>query len=536
MQTSAQSNADQQAEVQSTEERRQPEPNSLEHWATVQPHEVALIDGDVNLTFHDLNDQASRLAEALSSRGIGVGDVVAIRSQIRHEWQIVCCAVAKLGASLLPFNWRLTPVESRFILENSKASALVFDDRDAGAFAPAYEGLALKAVVHIDTPSHGPEGLLSLRTLISEVQPKERFSKSRPPLIIYTSGTTGRPKGVVMGDIAMSAMRVEYMRSIEAADPQLRGSRAMLSLPMHHGAGPGACWTSLAGGNTMLMVRHFDPEQALADIQRHKINHWVAVPTMLKRIAGLPPEVLARYDVLSIRSIRTGAAPVTSSLKDWARSYFGDILHEGYGATEVGMISHLSPVDMTRKPGSSGKPYKHVQIRIKDEVGDVLPAGKEGEIWVKTPAVINRYLNEPLLGRNVIDEEGYFQVGDVGKLDEDGYVYVTDRIKDMIISGGVNIYPAEIEAVIGKHPSVRDVAVIGVPDEEFGEAVKAFIEIKPHASLTTEELNDFLKPLLGSYKRPRSIEFVNELPRSTVGKILKRELRNPYWKNQERNV
>jgi long-chain acyl-CoA synthetase len=257
---------------------------------------------------------------------------------------------------------------------------------------------------------------------------------------------------------------------------------------------------------------------------------------MLKRVAGLPEDVLDHYDVSSMRSLRTGAAPVSSSLKDWTRSYFGDILHEGYGATEVGMISHLSPTDMRRKPGSSGKPYRHVQILIKDETRKVLPAGKEGEIWVKSPSVIRRYLNEPLLGSGVIDENGYFQVGDIGKLDEDGYVYVTDRIKDMVISGGVNIYPAEIESVISQNPSVQDVAVIGVPDDEFGESVKAFIELRPGALLSAEDLSEFLKPLLASYKRPRLIEFVEELPRSTVGKILKRELRNPYWKNQERNV
>ena len=515
---------------------RQPEPNTLEHWAVAQRDEVAIIDGDINLTWHALNLQANRFAEALAMRGVTSGDIVAIRTQIRHEWQIVSSAVAKLGASLLPFNWRLTPVESRFILENSHATVLVFDDQDVDAFAPAYRGLQLKAVVSIDAPTEGHDGLLSFRDMSNEVQPVRRFAAGRPPLIIYTSGTTGRPKGVVMGEISMSQERMEYMLSIESADPQRKGARAMLTMPMHHGAGPHACWSSLGAGNTLLMMRRFDPEKALAAIQQHRINHWLAVPTMLKRIAGLPKIVLDRYDMSSMRSVRTGAAPVSSGLKEWARAYFGEILHEGYGATEVGMISHLSPADMLRKQYSSGKPYRHVQLLIKDEAGNVLPAGQEGVMWVKTPAVIRRYLNEAPLGSSVIDQDGYFQVGDIGKIDEEGFVYVTDRIKDMVISGGVNIYPAEIESVIGQHPSVQDVAVIGVPDDEFGEAVKAFIELKPGGSLTAAELGEFLKPLLGSYKRPRSIEFVEELPRSTVGKILKRELRNPYWKNQERNV
>ena len=508
-------------------------PKTVEHWAIIKADEVAIIDGEVQVTWGQWNEGANRLAEALSGLGLVAGDVVAVRSQIRHEWQFISVALAKLGASMVPFNWRLTPSESHHILKDSNAKMLILDDLDVRAFMPACEGLELKAVIAI-----GPEtaAALSFSRLISQAQPVARFSKGRPPLIIYTSGTTGLPKGVVMSDFTMSAELTEYIQSIEAADPQLPGARAMLSLPMHHGAGPGACWSSIGVGNTLVMSRRFSPEQALADIQRHRINHWVAVPTMLKRIAALPEEVLARYDVSSIRSVRTGAAPVPTSLKDWARGYFGEVLHEAYGATEVGMIAHANPTDLRRKPGSSGKPYRHVHIRIKDEIGTVLPVGEVGAVWVKSPVVIKRYVNAPFLGRDTIDEEGYFQVGDAGRLDEEGYIYLTDRIKDMIISGGVNIYPAEIESALIQHPAVQDVAVIGVPDDDFGEAVKAFVELRSGATLTAAELQAFIEPLLASYKRPRSLEFIAELPRSTMGKVLKRELRNPFWKNQERNV
>ena len=310
----------------------------------------------------------------------------------------------------------------------------------------------------------------------------------------------------------------------------------LLTLPLHHGAGPNVCSAALAGGNRLVMMRRFSAEGALQAIASHGITHWVAVPTMLKRIAALPAETLARHDVRSLRSLRTGAAPVPSALKTWAIGHFGQVLHETYGATEVGLVTHLRCQDVLAKPGSSGKPYKHVSIRIKNEAGELLPVGEVGAIWVKSPAVIRRYLNAPPLGRETIDEDGYFEVGDAGRLDEDGYLYLTDRVKDMIISGGVNLYPAEIEAALVQHPAVQDAAVIGIPDEEFGEAVKSFVEVRPGHSLDTADLLAFCVPLLASYKRPRSIDVVAELPRNTMGKILKRELRNPYWTQQERNV
>ncbi len=508
-------------------------PNSLEHWAAVRPAEVAIVDGPHSVTWGAWNDVSDRLADALKRRGVGSGDIIAVRTQIRHEWLFVSEAAAKLGCALLPFNWRLTPAESRHILLDSAASVLIFDDEDPAAFAPAYEGLGLKAVISVD---NADAGLPTLAALIDEGAPTPRMSAGRPNLIIYTSGTTGKPKGVAMGDVPQTQEWAEYRQSVREADPQQAGARSLLALPMHHGAGPSVCTAALTAGNTVVLMRRFSPEAALALIESQRINHWVTVPTMLNRIAALPKEVLDRYDVSSLRSLRTGAAPVPDSLKDWVRSYFGEVLHEAYGATEVGMIAHLSPQDMRRKPGSSGKPYRHVRIRIKDEAGKVMPVGEAGAIWVKSPTVIQRYLNAPLLGRDTIDEDGYFQVGDVGRLDADGYVYLTDRIKDMIISGGVNIYPAEIEAALIRHPAVLDVAVIGVPDAEFGEAVKAFVELKSGDTLTSDALLAFVEPLLASYKRPRSVEFVSELPRNTMGKVLKRELRNPYWKNQERNV
>jgi long-chain acyl-CoA synthetase len=231
-----------------------------------------------------------------------------------------------------------------------------------------------------------------------------------------------------------------------------------------------------------------------------------------------------------------GAAPVPYSLKEWIIGHFGECLAEGYGATETGMLTALPPEMQKRKPGSSGLPHTHVQISIRDQEGADLRPGEEGEIWVKTPMVIRGYLNAKPLDADTVDRRGFFRTGDVGRLDEDGYLFITDRAKDMIVSGGVNIYPAEIEAAIIGHPAVQDVAVIGIPDEEFGEQVKAFCELKPGRAAEPAAILAHCAETLASYKRPKSLEIVAELPRNTMGKLLKRELRDPYWKGRERNV
>ncbi|HWD68199.1 MAG TPA: AMP-binding protein [Caulobacteraceae bacterium] len=517
----------------------EPRPGSLEHWAREQPGAPALIEGDRVVTWKAWNDEADRLAYGLSQLGLKAGDVLVTRMQIRPEWPITSAAAAKLGCRILGLNWRLTPSETRYVLSNSGAHAIVCDDPDPAALAPAFEGLALKFAVSIDAPA---EGFALYSSVIAKAAPEPMFAEGNPPLILYTSGTTGLPKGVVRGalgdhdDSTARQERLEYQKSVAASRPQPRGDVHMITLPMHHGAGPAAIWGSQTRGNTMVLLRRFDPEQALRLIEKHRVSLWTGVPTMFKRIAGLPPDVLAKYDVSSIRSLGVGAAPVPYSLKEWIIGHFGPCLAEGYGVTETGMLTALSPQMQTKKPGSSGLPHTHVQISIRGEAGDELAPGEEGEIWVKTPVVIGGYLNGKPLDADTLDEKGFFRTGDVGRLDEDGYLFITDRAKDMIVSGGVNIYPAEIEAAILTHPAMQDVAVIGIPDDEFGEQVKAFCELKPGRAADAGDILAHCAQTLASYKRPKSLEIVAELPRNTMGKLLKRELRDPYWKGRERNV
>jgi long-chain acyl-CoA synthetase len=257
---------------------------------------------------------------------------------------------------------------------------------------------------------------------------------------------------------------------------------------------------------------------------------------MLLRVQSLPDDVLDRYDTSSLTALSAGAAAVPQSLKEWIVGRFGvGILWEAYGASEAGMISYSSPEYQLTKPGTSGIPYDGVEIAIVDEDWNRLPAGQTGEIAVNTPMVIDRYLGRDELGEDTV-KDGFYRTGDVGHLDQDGFLFITDRIKDMIVAGGTNIYPAEIEKVLVQHPDIVDAAVIGIPQEDFGEQPMAFVVAKPAAELTEDDVLEFLAGRLASYKKPRRFAFVDELPLSPMGKVLKQVLRAPHWEGRERHV
>jgi long-chain acyl-CoA synthetase len=257
---------------------------------------------------------------------------------------------------------------------------------------------------------------------------------------------------------------------------------------------------------------------------------------MLLRMQALPEPVLDRYDLSSLQSVNTGAAPVPKSVKEWIVGRLGPgVLWEAYGCTEAGMLTFISPPDQMRKPGSSGRPYDGVDIAIVDADWGRLPVGATGEIAVNTPVVLKGYLGREPLGDDVV-KDGFYRTGDVGHLDEEGFLFITDRVKDMIVAGGVNIYPAEIEAAIIEHPDVENSAVIGVPHDDFGEQPMAFVVPKPGHALTGDDILAFLDGRLASFKKPRLIEFVDDLPTNPMGKVLKTELRKPYWAGRERNV
>ncbi len=510
-----------------------PEPGTPEHWARTRPTAVAVIDGDDELTYGQWNDMADRVAEGLAQHGLGAGDRLGMRFRLGIEWFVIQRALQKLEVAHVAVNWRLTPDEAIYILRDSQAKGLACNDSEAESWYGHDTGLLITVGQPAGTPGLRYEDLLETRSA------EPRFGPLRPSLVLYTSGTTGRPRGVPPLDMAQITdvdRLMRYAASVSAVPPTAAGAVALLTLPIHHGAGPAAATSACANGGTVVLLDPFDAETALQLIERHAVQVWTSVPTMLLRIQALPKAVLEKYDLSSLRALSTGAAPVPQSLKEWITRRLGDdVLWEAYGASEVGMITYLSPEAQLTKPGTSGLPYDGVEIAIVDEDWNRLPVGQTGEIAVNTPMGFRRYLGGNDLGAEVI-HDGFYRTGDLGHLDEGGYLYITDRVKDMIVAGGVNIYPAEIEKALVAHPGVIDAAVIGIPHDDFGEQPMAFIVADPDSRPSPDDLLSFLDGQLASYKKPRRFTFVDELPLNPSGKVLKNELREPFWRGHDRNV
>lgn len=511
-----------------------PRIGSVEHWAIATPDSVALVDEGGQWTWAAWNEAADRLAAALEDMGIGAEDVLAVRARTRKEWALVTAAATKLGGRLLCLNWHLTVDEASYIIRNANVRALICDDEEPELLASAWRDRPGFVAISIDRSA---AGFLALAELLET--PRRLYqSCAAPRLIVYTSGTTGFPKGVVGGSNTLYTddVRAEYREDIMSRGNQQPGDVCLVNVPLHHGMGSGLIHRGIECGNKLILMRRFDAEKSLALIAEHKVTFWFAVPTMLQRMANLCPKILKQYDLSSIRSIMTGTAPVPRAMKKWVAEHLGACLTEGYGSTETGMIASLSPDEHLLRPESCGRAYKHVDIKIVDDHGQRLQAGQTGEILVRTPSTITEYLGSGPLGPETKDDTGYFRTGDVGYLDGDGYLFITDRVKDMIIVGGVNIYPAEIEAVLTAHPAVAEAATIGIPNEEYGEEILAFFEAKPGFQTSERELLDFCAGRLASYKRPRRLIEVSELPRNTMGKILKEQLREPFWIGRERRI
>ncbi|MBL1080194.1 AMP-binding protein [Nocardia sp. 2] len=509
----------------------QPEQGSPEYWALHRPEQVAVISGPTALTYREWNDAADRVAEGLARCGLTGGDRLGMRFRLTPEWFVIQRALQKLGVTQVAVNWRLTPGEAVYILRDSGAKGLACNDGDVSGWAA--EDIGLLVTVGQDENAAG----VRYEDLLKTGDAPARFGAARPAMVLYTSGTTGRPRGVPpTNTIADQERLARYVRSVDAVPPHPDGVRTLLTMPIHHGAGPYLAFRACARGGTVITLDPFDAEEALRLIEKHQIRSWGAAPTMMLRIQKLPEHVVDRYALSSLRDIGLGAAPVPHSLKQWVIDRFGDsVLWENYGASEVGMITYTAPEFQLSKPGTSGQPYDGVEVAIVDGDWNRLPAGRLGEIAVSTPTVLHNYLGGPALGDEVV-KDGFYRTGDVGYLDDDGFLFITDRIKDMIVAGGVNIYPAEIEKALVTHPQVVDAAVIGVPDDDFGEKPMAFVIPVAGSVLTEAELLTHLEDRLAGYKRPRRFEFVDELPRNPTGKVLKQLLRQPYWEGRERNV
>jgi acyl-CoA synthetase (AMP-forming)/AMP-acid ligase II len=447
----------------------------------------------------------------------------------------VTSATRKIGAVAVPLNYRLTAEEARYILVHSDA-CVAYADAEYAHLIPAPQDVRLGNLRHVLVyGGAAPAGMLGEDIVAqASAEPPAGDTEGTGATMIYTSGTTGKPKG---------AYRSAADQSTATALIGLIGYTAddiyLTSGPMYHSGPLAFAIAGLMLGQTIIVQRKFEPEDWLRLVDRYKVTSTFSAPPLIRLVCALPAGVKARYDRSSMRIMLANAAPWSFALK---QAYLADFpagsLWEVYGSTELGVNCVLEPKDQLRKPGSCGKPAPGVEIRLLDADGyEVTGTGPEhsGELYVRSTGVFSEYYKQPESYEAAMHGDLH-TVGDVAYRDEEGYYYICDRKNDMIISGGMNVYPAEIEAALEQHPGIFDVAVFGIPSEQWGEQVHATVVLAPGASLSEADVIAYAHQHLGGYKCPRSVSFMDELPRTGSGKLLKRELRAPYWSGHARQV
>ncbi len=499
--------------------------------------EAVVLAGERLRSHAEIRDRAARAAQAFRETGVGEGDCVALL--LRNDFAFF---EASLGAQLagaypVPLNWHATADEAGYILRDCAAKVLVAHaDLLPGIEAGIPEGLA---ILRVETPAEilsayrakpgppRPAGVPGWDGWIARHPPMATPAAAARAAVIYTSGTTGRPKGVRRAPGTNAAGNPVTLAGWGLGDGAPK--TVLMNGPMYHSAPNTYGLASLADGARIVLQPRFEAEGMLALIERHRISHMHIVPTMFFRLLQLPDPVKARYDVSSLRFVVHGAAPCPVAAKRAMIEWWGPVIHEYYGSTETGLATGLDPADALRKPGTVGRALPGVSLRIVDERGRDQPAGVAGDVFVRS-AVASGFGYLGLDGQRAAISLGDFvTVGDIGFLDEEGFLFLCDRRRDTIISGGVNIYPAEIEAGLLALDGVAQCAVFGIPDAEFGEAVCAYVVPREGAALRPESIRSGLSGRLSRFKIPKRIEIVAELPVEDSGKVFKRKLRDPYW-------
>ena len=450
----------------------------------------------------------------------------------------VMLAARSIGALWCPINWHYKSEEVHHILDDSGARVLVVDAALWATVPDLDPGDITVFVADSADPLATPPGV--------RAQPWARYRDGEPraPVpacavrgaMFYTSGTTGRPKGIrrAASDEQQAARARDVMRRVLGFEP---GMRALLSAPMYHSAPNSyAIAAALEEGAGLWLEERFDAERTLALIERHRLTHAYLVPTMYVRLLRVPPSVRRAHDLSSMRFVASTGSPCPPQIKRAMIDWWGPVIHEAYGSSELGYMTLLDSADALRKPGSAGCPLPGVRLAIMDEQGVRLPAGQAGLIYADQPAFSDFDYVGHEGARQRMERDGLKTLGDVGYLDDDGFLFIVDRSADLVISGGANIYPAEIEAVLLAMPGVADCAVFGVPDAEFGESLAAAVQCSAHVTLTAEQVREHLKRHLADFKVPKVVAFHDALPREDTGKIFKRKLRDPYWAGLQRRI
>jgi len=507
--------------------------------ATRHPDHLALVTpDDRRVTAGELHGRANQAVHGLRSLGLGVGDVVATVLPNAPEMIEAYLAALQAGFYLVPINHHLTAAEIAYILTDSGAKAVLGHGHFADACVAAADEAGIPANARL---SVGPvPGFRDWEAFLAAQPATPPSDRTAGQVMNYTSGTTGRPKGVRRGltgldpdEFASLFGMLLFLFGVQPND----GNVHLVGSPLYHTAVLMFAGCSLHLGHAVVLMDKWLPERTLALIERHRVTTSHMVPTQFHRMLALPEDVRSKYDLSSLRAMIHAAAPCPIDIKRRMLDWWGPVVWEYYAASEGGGTV-VSPTEWLEKPGTVGKAWPTSEIRILADDGTQLPAGEIGTVYMSLQQQSFEYHGDKEK-TDANRRDGFFTVGDVGYLDEDGFLFLRDRKIDMIISGGANIYPAEIESMLLTHPKVGDAAVFGIPDEDWGEQVKAVIEpaegVAPGPALA-DELVAFCREQLAKYKCPKSIDFVAEMPRDPNGKLYKRKLRDPYWEGRSRAI
>jgi len=487
------------------------------------PDKKALVWRDHAVTFGELDARIDRIAVGLAARGVKRGSSVVLMMKNRPEFVEIGAAAARLGAAAVAVSWRSTPKELVYLATHCGAVAMAFETDLWHVVEEAKKEIPRIADAAYFSVGASVPGVTSSEALLDEGKAfvAEKGAEDDAAVVIYTSGTTGKPKGAVR-KFPKDAMPA-FMRFI-AETPMRVDDVHIVTCPMYHSTAFGFLSLSHMLGNTAVLMDEFKPEPFLALVEKHQVTTTALVPTMLHRVMALGKDVLARYDARTLRVVFSGGAPLPGPLALEFMDAFGDVLFNFYGATETGLVTLAKPADLRAAPGTIGKAVPGNDIRLLDDAGKEVAAGTVGELFVLNKFLVTGYHKDDSATKDSM-RAGFFSVGDLARADRDGRFFIEGRKRDMVITGGVNVYPAEVEGVLEQHPDIAEVAVVGVPDNEWGERVRAFVVKKPGTALDEGALKVWTRERLAGPKVPRDLVFLDALPRNPTGKVLKRELR-----------